>query len=481
MKSLRSRPFSAVYTVGLGNSLQAFVPQFWANESLAILEENMVMGNLVHRDFEPIVANFGDTVNTRRPGLFQAMRKTTTDSVTVQDATATNVQVVLNQHIHTSFLIRDGEESKSMKNLVDEYMAPSMLAQAQFLDRVLTGQVYQFLANSYGGLGQINSTNTIQYITGVRNIMNKNKAYSVGRNLVLTPNAETALLQTQAFTAANLVGDDGTALREASLGRKYGYDIFMAQNEPSVPSGVMQTTAGAVSNVGGYPVGTTTMTVSGFTGIVQTGMQFSVAGENGTHIVTAHTETTGNTTSITFSPPLNAPVAQAAVITVFSNITTPGTINQPAAGAGGGPGTGYYAGWGKEIAITGFTIAPMLGQSVTFGTAPNIYSIVAVDGLVGIILDRPLDVTVATGATVNLGGPGEYNFAFHRNALCLVCRPLAMPRPGTGALSAVVNMNNLSMRATITYDGNKQGHLVTLDMLCGTAILDTNLGAVMLG
>lgn len=43
----------------------AYIPELWANESLAILEENMVIGNLVHRDFENVIANFGDTVNTR--------------------------------------------------------------------------------------------------------------------------------------------------------------------------------------------------------------------------------------------------------------------------------------------------------------------------------------------------------------------------------------------------------------------------------
>ena len=64
--------------------------------------------------------------------------------------------------------------------------------------------------------------------------------------------------------------------------------------------------------------------------------------------------------------------------------------------------------------------------------------------------------------------------------MSLVVRPLAMPRAGTGALSSVVNLNGLSMRATITYNGLKQGHLVTLDMLCGIAILDQNLGSVLL-
>ncbi len=33
------------------NSITALVPEIWANESLLILEEEMVMGNLVHRDF----------------------------------------------------------------------------------------------------------------------------------------------------------------------------------------------------------------------------------------------------------------------------------------------------------------------------------------------------------------------------------------------------------------------------------------------
>lgn len=127
-------------------------------------------------DFEPIVQRYGDVVNTRRPGEFKAYRKVNADDVTVQDATATNVQVPLNQHIHCSFMIRDGEESKSMKSLVDEYMAPAMLAQARIVDQILLGQIYQFLPNVYGQLGQLSTTNAIQYITGVRNKMNINKA-----------------------------------------------------------------------------------------------------------------------------------------------------------------------------------------------------------------------------------------------------------------------------------------------------------------
>ena len=36
------------------------------------------------------------------------------------------------------------------------------------------------------------------------------------------------------------------------------------------------------------------------------------------------------------------------------------------------------------------------------------------------------------------------------------------------------------MRVVITYDGTAQGHLVTLDMLCGVKVLDEDRGAVMI-
>lgn len=460
-----SRPFMAVYD----NSISAFIPQFWANESLAILEENMVMGNLVHRDFEPVIQRFGDTVNTRRPGEFVAKRKTNADSVTIQDATATNIQVPLDQWIHTSFMIKDGEESKSFKSLVDEYMAPAMLAQARIIDQILLGQVYRYMANSYGHLAGLSSSNAITYITGVRNKMNRNKAYVEGRNLVLCPNSETQFLQNSVFTSANLVGDDGTALQEASLGRKFGYDIWMCQNTSSILAGNSDVLSGAI-NGGNLTAGSTVLTVNGFTGAVTTGAWVTIAGDDTPQRITAHSETLGNTVQITVSPGLQTTIITAAAVVSY----VPGKVNNAA---------GYAAGWSKPIVYDTFTKDPIAGQLVAFTTdATNIYTAIQVD-TVGktITLDRPLVVALVDNDNIDVGPSGDFNFAFHRNALALVVRPLAVPRDGIGARSAVVNLNGLSVRATITYNGSMQGTLVTLDMLCGIAVLDTNLGAVLYG
>lgn len=449
--------------------IDPYTPEVWANESLAILEENMVIGNLVHRDFEDEVASFGDIVNTRRPGEFAAKRKTHNDNVTIQDATAVNVQVPLNQHVHVSFLIRDTEESYSFKSLVDEFMAPAMLASARFIDQVLLGQVYRFYNNQYGKIAGLDSSNAIDYLTGVRNVMNKNKAYVTRRNLVLTPDAETKLLNNAAFTSAHQVGDDGSALREASLGRKLGFDIFMCQNAASVST--FASVDGAINNAAGYPAGhATSITVDGFTGIIATvGKWVKIAGDNTPYRITAKAETLGNTTSITLDKPLRNAVVDNAVVNIYNS----GLVNNAA---------GYASGWAKEIAYDNLTGTVLPGQVLNFGVSATgaLYTVIQATSTT-VLLDRPLEVALVDNDVINFGPDGQYNFAFHRNALALVVRPLALPRKGAGALSAVTNVNGLSMRATITYDGNKQGHLVTLDMLCGVAILDEKLGAIMLG
>jgi len=64
--------------------------------------------------------------------------------------------------------------------------------------------------------------------------------------------------------------------------------------------------------------------------------------------------------------------------------------------------------------------------------------------------------------------------------LALVSRPLAAAPRGL-ALSSVASMANVGMRVTITYNGEQQGVLVTVDLLCGIKVLDTDLGAVLIG
>jgi len=447
------------------NDNDALVPEIWAQEALMILEANMVAANLVYRDFENEIAQYGDTVNAHRPGTFTAKRKVDGDNVTVQDATATNVPVKLDQHLHVSFLIYDGEESKSFKDLVELYLRPALIAQAMGLDQVVLGQVYEFLGNTVGKLGTDPDADTV---IAANEVMNTNRAPVVGRNMIVTPNAEGALLSETEFTKVNESGDTA-GLRDARLGRKFNFDFFMSQNCPSVAVGSTINAAGDI-NAGNLTIGSTVLTMHGITGTYTplAGMWCTIAGDMTPQLITSVTG--GSTpTSITITPGLRHDIADGAIITFYTN----GVINQAVSP------TGYALGWNKNIVHTGPAVAPKTGQLISMGVDGYKYAAMSTPTTTQTLLNRSLDAAVANAAVMGIGPAGEYCFGFHRNAMALVVRPLAAPRAGTGALSYVANYNGLSVRVTITYDGNAQGHLVTVDLLAGVKTLDTNLGVIM--
>jgi len=474
VKTMKLRAL-AIFAGAFDNDNRALIPELWAQEGIAILVEQMVAAALVHRDFESEVAEFGDVVNTRKPQEFKAKRKVDADNVTVQDAVSTNVAVRLDQHVHVSFLIKDGERSKSFQDLIVTYLEPAMIAMARHTDQIVLAQFAQFLNNSAGQLGDGASKSSL---TRTRKVMNDNKVPQQTRYQTLTSEAETDYLEIDNFMTADKIGDDGTALREASLGKKFGIWLLLSQNMSDIAAGNTIVVTTLVNLIAGYAKGDTVLLVDGGTAAADAplGAYLTIAGDDTPHRIEA---IVGDpVTSITLDTPLKFAVANDAVITIYA----PGEVNLVAGYAGLlADGTPGYA---KEIVVDGFTVAPQVGQLVSFGVGTEQYVIIDTDdtGLVGITLDRPLETAIANDDNVNIGPAGNYNFTFHRNCLSLVTRPLEAAMAGTGASSAVVNdpANNVGIRVTITYDGNKQGHLVTLDFLAGVKVLDEDLGAVML-
>jgi hypothetical protein len=466
------KPFKSVYA----NTLDAFIPELWANESVAILVENMVIANLIHRDFSPQVASFGDIVHTRKPAEFTAQRKTDTDNVTIQDASATDIQVPLDQHFHTSFLIRDGEESKSFKQLTVEYLEPAVTSIAQAIDKVLLGESHQYWQNAEGIANGLTTSNIIQYIVETRKRMNINKAHEAGRNLILTPTTEAVALQVAGFTEADKVGDDGTALREASLGRKYQFNMFMSQNAPSTTGIPVNANTPLIDNTAGYDIGDTVIHVDTAGSSLEVGQWISVGGV--LHHVTALGTLATQDIDATIDPGLRVAVVDDAPVTIGGQAL----VNES---------TGYASGYGKELTIDGITGTIPVGSLASFATpgTPNVikgekFSVIATtesgSDTVGITLNKPLNIALSNDDIIHLGPPAETNFAFHRNALTLVSRPLASAPAGL-AMSSVASANGVGVRVTMTYDGNKQGVLVTVDLLCGIEVLDLALGALLIG
>jgi hypothetical protein len=463
-----SMPTLACYA----NDNDALVPELWAQESLVILEENMVMAGLVHRDFSPEVAKFGDYVHTRRPGTFSVKRKTDTDTVTNQDAVATDVQVPLDQHMYVSFTIKDGEASKSFKDLVEMYLQPAAMEIASSVDRVLCGQAHRFLANRVGSLTEMSSTTSKDTLLEGRELLNENKAHVAGRNLVISPGCETELLKTELFISAEKRGDAGTALREASLGRVLGFDTYMDQNVPSITKASADYVDGVTDEAEPLAETTINLTVLALAHVATAGEFIWLEGEGRPHVISTVTDDGTNTTAVTIVDPLEVAVASGAVVTVYKKCAVSGN---------------YAAGYAKEITLTqgGAFNIPQQGQLLAFGTGTSrhtytVISAVADGNDVDVLLDRPLESSLTTADPAFPGPAGGFNMAFHRNSIALVSRPLALPNNALGVRSAIGSYNDVTMRVAMQYDISQQGTVVTLDLLCGVALLDANLGCLVL-
>lgn len=466
---------SAPVVVCYDNDNDAYIPELWANEGLAILEENMVMANLVHRDFQNEVASFGDVVNTRRPHTRKGRRRTDSDDYTEADAKATNVRVPLDQWFYDSFIIKDGEASKSFQDLVVTHLRPAMQNIARMADRAVLGRVHNFLKSPLkraGRLLNMSSSNAKNFVLEAREILNVQKAPMEGRNIVLSPSSETALLQTDLFVAANQRGDGGNALENALLGRILGFQTYMDQNVNGITVHNADIVTGTITNAlaaGGS--GSQSCTITGYEVVL--GEFAVVAGNDQPTWITNATAST-NTTAITLNEANKYATAPGAVVTVYKSCAVKGT---------------YSVGHSKEVVLDGFTAnkGPQVGQLVAFGTGASrhTYTVIEVtetsSSEYAVLLDRPLEIGLSDNQPAFPGPAGSMNLAFHRDAIALVTRPVRLPPPQEGVAAASATYNGVNMRVVMQYDSKKGGTRVNLDILAGTAILDEDLAVVMLG
>lgn len=198
-------------------------PEIIAKEALMVLRNNAVMANLVHRDYsDEFVAGVGDTITIRKPATFAA--KEFAGEIEVQDAAETGIPVKMDKHLDVSFAVGTKELTMDIADFSAQFLVPAMQAFQDKIDSYL-------LALAAAVKNKHNATENIQAdIVDTRAFLTKHAAPLADRRFVYNTETETSLLKTDLFVSAEKVGDAGTALREASLGRKYGMDFYVDQN-----------------------------------------------------------------------------------------------------------------------------------------------------------------------------------------------------------------------------------------------------------
>lgn len=468
--------FATAMLVCFANDNDAYIPEKWANEGLAILEEKMVMANLVHRDFESDIKEFGDVVNTRRPAERTGRRRTDSDDYVAKDVSATNVRVPLDQWFYDSFIIKDGEASKSFQDLVTIHLSPAMVGIARMIDRTVLGQVHRFLktpAKRVGRLSNLTSANAKDFVIEAGEVMDNEKAYEDGRKLLVSSNSYSQLLKNDLFIKANERGDGGTALEQARVGNILNFDVMKALNIKNLTTANAEIATGTVTNaLAADGSGSQAVTITGYE--VAIGEYATVAGNDQPTHITAKTSAAGDTSAVTLNENNKYATLASAAITVYKSCDVNG---------------GFDVGHAKEVSLDGHAAnkGPQVGQVISFGTGAGRKSYMIIETTAvsstatDVLLDRPLEVALVNDDLAFPGPAGSWNLAFHRDAIALVTRPHRTPDASLGVRAAVAAMNGLGLNVTMQYDSTKGGTRVNFGILAGVALLDEKLGLLFLG
>ena len=115
------------------NVAQAIV-KLVAADALPALMGNLVMGNLVNRNYEPVLGQAGDTVNIPIAPAMTANNIAEGGTVQTQNPNVGNAQIVLNTHAEATFQVPDVTKVLAVPDLLRVYMEPAVVAIAERIE-----------------------------------------------------------------------------------------------------------------------------------------------------------------------------------------------------------------------------------------------------------------------------------------------------------------------------------------------------------
>lgn len=222
------------------NIAQAIV-KLVAADALPALMGNLIMGNLVNRNYEPVLGQAGDTVNIPIVPSMVANNIAEGGTVTTQNPSLGNAQIVLNTHAEATFQIPDVTKVLAVPDLLRIYMEPAVIAIAERIETDLLNLYASFTANPT--LGTPGTALVESVVDAAETTLFQAKVpQSQPKHLVLDPDGYSALRQIPRFSEFQSAGEAGVnALINGTVGRLKDFFVFRSQFVPKTGSSPVTT------------------------------------------------------------------------------------------------------------------------------------------------------------------------------------------------------------------------------------------------
>lgn len=200
-----------------------------ATEALEALVSNLVMGNLVNRSYEPMLAQAGDTVNVPIPPTLVANDISEGGNVQTQNPNLGNAQLVLNKHKECTFQIPDVTRALATPDLLKVYMGPAVIALGEQIETDLLSLYGSFTANA--AVGAANTTITEAVIDSAETALFSAKVPAkTAKVLVVDAGTYSSMRQIPKFQSWTNTGQQGIdAILQGDLMKIKDFFVFRSQ------------------------------------------------------------------------------------------------------------------------------------------------------------------------------------------------------------------------------------------------------------
>jgi len=230
-----------------------FIPELWSDEIVATYKSSLVLAPLVNR--MPMTGKKGDTIHIPKPTRGTATAKAAQTQVTLQAATDTEVQVLVNKHYEYSRLIEDITDVQALSSMRKFYTEDAGYALAKQVDDDLFQLAKKFGDDNGSGTDWVHSNS--YYIDAANGIaayaedtvaptdiftdlafrelikeLDDNDTPMDGRFLIVPPSVRQTIMGIDRYQSSDFV--DGRGVMSGQIGSLYGVDVYVSSNCPVI-------------------------------------------------------------------------------------------------------------------------------------------------------------------------------------------------------------------------------------------------------
>lgn len=301
------------------NDLSAIAPVLLMRGAL-LLKKQLMMPRLAMFDVKSEMAKQFETINVEIPNTIPVQDVTVATPNTPTGVVPTVIPITLDYWKEACFSLSDKDITQISANTLPLSAEQAIYSLANAVDVQLLAE-YKKIYNYVGAAGT--TPDALEDIVNTMKVLNENAVPFSQRALLIDPTAHAKFSLLSDFINANKVGDDGTALKEASLGRKFMFDIFMDQNMPLHTKGTIAASGGIASKTT-VAAGLKTAVlndVSGgtLTGTLVVGDIITFANQTQSYVITELATASDNEITAKFEPALTTALADGTLVTVLGS------------------------------------------------------------------------------------------------------------------------------------------------------------------